>query len=145
MPHHGKGYCVGVIFVMTGEELPLRRENFTLSPTLRPWSSFFSATGKLIVMAGQFKDLIGPCDSLTVPDCVSRASIAPVPSALCAVESELLDWDIPICFIGICCIWLEDMPCMPAAIAGEASVVRSEERRVGKECVSTCRSRGSAE
>src|SRR3546814_16886763 len=108
---------------MTGEELPLRRENFTLSPTLRPWSSFLSATGKLIVMAGQFKDLIGPCDSLTVPDCVSRASIAPVPSALCAVESELLDWDIPICFIGICC--------------------RSEERRVGKECVITCRSRWS--
>src|SRR3546814_17973412 len=31
----------------------------------------------------------------------------------------------------------------PKVVSGRATVVRSEERRVGKECVSTCRSRWS--
>src|SRR3546814_14098871 len=93
MPHHGKGYCVGVIFVMTGEELPLRREHFTLSTTLWPWSSFFSATGKIIVMEGQFKDLIGPCDSWMVPDSVSRSSYATVLSALCGAIGIAVGWE----------------------------------------------------
>src|SRR3546814_17187669 len=32
---------------------------------------------------------------------------------------------------------------MPMKLEGSATIDRSEERRVGKECVSTCRSRGS--
>src|SRR3546814_17544770 len=39
--------------------------------------------------------------------------------------------------------WTRERPLSPAALPGPVAPARSEERRVGKECVSPCRSRWS--
>src|SRR3546814_12470455 len=60
-------------------------------------------------------------------------------------------------FVCVCCVWYVLHCCCykceaalrdsalnsQSPLLGEASPARSEERRVGKECVSTCRSRWS--
>src|SRR3546814_12687434 len=60
------------------------------------------------------------------------------------------DWAGVVCYTGVAsapghdtAVWLEQVLTHPSAHRSPAMVVRSEERRVGKECVSTCRSRWS--
>src|SRR3546814_5524209 len=82
-----------------------------------------------------------------------------------AYEMRISDWSSDVCSSDLCFILpiatytveLQDCGVAPqpsanlpsqqaatwSAIASEVVLVRSEERRVGKECVSTCRSRWS--
>src|SRR3546814_2615219 len=51
---------------------------------------------------------------------------------------------VQTCALPICCSWLSAIVVFPSCFTfGCRPVRRSEERRVGKECVSTCRSRWS--
>src|SRR3546814_3062552 len=73
-----------------------------------------------------------------------------------AYEMRISDWSSDVCSSDLGAIIPWNVPLLlmalkiaPAILAGNAVVVksaeeaRSEERRVGKECVSTCRSRWS--
>src|SRR3546814_3105593 len=69
-----------------------------------------------------------------------------------AYEVLISDWSSDVCSSDLLevqpaeCVFLDDLGInlKPAAALGMKTIkVRSEERRVGKECVSTCRSRWS--
>src|SRR3546814_5038203 len=70
-----------------------------------------------------------------------------------AYEVRISDWSSDVCSSDLnwsCCAWIACLACkasnwLVACMACNAPVAdwRSEERRVGKECVSTCRSRWS--
>src|SRR3546814_1593528 len=79
-----------------------------------------------------------------------------------AYEMRISDWSSDVCSSDLIHLFGTDLPptneavarvydrlvpfaSAPAPLAGRAEVaeIRSEERRVGKECVSTCRSRWS--
>src|SRR3546814_13290554 len=89
-----------------------------------------ACTASLLVLAA----LLTGCQKSGPADPVADAGVAPEPAAAATADSAAIASDAPA---G------DAAPASEAAATPAFDIERSEERRVGNECVSTCRSRWS--
>src|SRR3546814_3106891 len=78
--------------------------------------------------------------------CSSDLTLTPQPSTIQSTASPAMPKDsnrIPAIFPPSTSTSFGHLNCSPVPSGRNSSTARSEERRVGKECVSTCRSRWS--